>query len=452
MNTRALELTGFGVAFDDRIILSDVSFHLDTTGMTVLVGPAGCGKSTLLRTLSGLNDCHPSLVMWGRVKSCGLPFLVDEIPHECAPKRPSLVMQHARFFLDSVRENLVSALPNRASLERTAQTELVVSRLEENGLGELTEYLHRDAVELPLGLQRRLAIARALIQSPHVLFADEPAAGLDEAEALEVLTVLRVQARVRAVMLVTHNQRYARAADGNTLLLAGGRIQAHTSTREFFGSPNSPPIRHFLRTGGCILASPDVPIEILDECVVPARALPTERHAKSRFTGPRGFFWVLPGYLGGMPRPGIIEDLERDLEGLKRLGVNVLITLEETECVDPQVLSELEIHSVHFPILDMHVPELSAAAELCREVDGWMQRGSIVTFHCRAGLGRTGTMLACQLIWCGRSARDAIETVRAINPRCIQSDAQVNFLPSFANWLKENAALLNPTTEHPSAV
>jgi atypical dual specificity phosphatase len=69
-----------------------------------------------------------------------------------------------------------------------------------------------------------------------------------------------------------------------------------------------------------------------------------------------------------------------------------------------------------------------------------MQDGDVVAFHCRAGLGRTGTMLAAQLVWAGHPPRAAIDTVRSINPRCIQSDAQIQFLRQFEISLRGAAA------------
>ena len=417
MTGYALRLESFGVSFGDRVILSNVTFDLPRVGLSVLVGPAGGGKSTLLRTLVGLNDAHPALGTWGTAKLGPEGHAV-------------LVMQHARFFLDTVRENLVSALPNRAALAPSEQTAVVVNHLVACGLRALTAFLDTNAVELPLPLQRRLAVARALMCEPSILFADEPTAGLDDHEAIDVVAMLRAQARARAILLVTHNQRLALAAGGTTLLLAGGRIREQTHTRDFFADePTTDAGREFVRTGGCNAASAHGTIP------------PASVEVTSRFVGPRGFFWVIAGHLGGLPRPGIIDELEHDLDGLERLDVSVLVTLEEQATVDPAALEARHIRSVHFPVVDMGVPAIDATFALCADLERWIERGDVVAVHCRAGLGRTGTILACHLVWLGRPACEAIDTIRAINPRCIQSNAQVEFLRQFEIALRGPATL-----------
>ncbi len=422
-----LAVQSFGVAFGDQVVLSDVTFELPATGITVLVGPAGCGKSTLVRTLAGLNDAHPSLITWGRV-------LLDGAASGPGTSRPALVVQKARFFLDTVRENLVSALANRSTLDHVEQTRIVVARLEACGLRELAQQLGRNAVDLPLALQRRLAVARALIAEPRVLLADEPTVGLDDRDATGVVAMLREQARERAVVLITHNQRHALAAGGRTMLLAGGRIQEITATERFFTTPSTELGRQFLRTGGCTPAF-GVPVETESDRN-PTRPEPAVR---SRFVGPRGFFWIVPGRLGGLPRPGMIDRLELDLEGLRRLGVTILVTLEESPTVDPAALGRVGIRSIHFPIVDMGVPELHAAIGLTDHLAASIAGGDVVALHCRAGMGRTGTLLACQLIASGQTASAALDAVRSISPRCVQSTAQVDFLRSFAAALSRGA-------------
>lgn len=422
-----LRLHKFGVAWSGEPILAEIDLELPARGLVVLVGPAGAGKSTLLRTLAGLNRAHPSLTTWGSAELGGVPLA--EVAWSTREQRIGLVVQHSRFFLSTVRENLVSALANRNALTRAEQDEVVCSLLARAGIRDGRSILEAEVVALPQPLQRLLAVVRATAAEPLVLLADEPTSGLDDEAAREVVDLLRREARSRAVLFVTHNQRHALAAEGTTYLLAGGNIVDSGVTEEFFTEPKTTPGKSFVKTGNCVLPSPGAELMELGEETPPPPPLPAAaREARGQRVGPRGFFWVLPQALGGLPRPGIVAELEDDLAGLRQLGVNVLVTLEETPTVSPTVLRANGINSLHFPIPDMGVPALDRALELCSQIDGLLEARLVVALHCLAGLGRTGTLLACQLVWRGKSAVLAIEEVRRISPRCIQSDEQIVFI------------------------
>jgi len=435
-----LGLRGFGARFGDHVVLAHVDLDLPARGMTVLVGPVGSGKSTLLRTVAGLNDAHPALSTWGTATFRDQPLAVSgtPVPGETRPGI-ALVMQQARFFIDSVRENLVSCLPNRGSLDPGTQTRWVIALLEAQGLASLATHLDDDVASLDKPLQRRLALVRALAPEPLLLFADEPTAGLDDANTLAVLSSLQAEAAKRSILMVTHNQQLARAAGGNTVLLAGGRCQETARTVDFFSRPRTRAAQLFVRTGGCAEPSPDARPEALRPSVPPPPALPPPAVTRSRAEGPRGFFWARVGQLGGVPRPGIVNELERDLDALQRLGITVLVTLEESATVPRDALAQRGIELIHFPIVDMGAPTLESAAALCERIEQLTARGSVVAFHCRAGLGRTGTLLAAQLVFEGVSASRAVERIRALNPRSIQSDAQIQFLSAFDAFVAARA-------------
>lgn len=444
MSGAGLRLRGFGVALDGRVVLAHVDLEVPPHGRVVIVGPGGAGKSTLLRTLAGLNDAHPAIGTWGEATLDGRPLAERR-------GRVGLVVQHSRFFLDTVRENLVSALPNRSTLDRAAQDELALGLLERAGLRYLAGHLASAVVELPKATQRLLAIARASADDPAVLLADEPTAGLDDADAAEVLALLRTLSSWCAVVVVTHNQRHAKALGGTTALLAGGRVVTRAPTAVFFRTPPDAHARRFVETGGCDVPSPDATEEELDELTPRPAPLPSaaQRVIARKRSSPHGFFWVIPEELGGMPRPGIVADLEPDLLGLASLGIGVLVTLEEAPSADASHLEALGIRSVHFPIPDMGAPSVEDASAICAEVTTLLAAGTRVAFHCRAGLGRTGTMLAAVLVWRGESAIRAIDRVRRINPGCIQSDAQVAFLGAFeaATRRTPEDSLPNPIQE-----
>ncbi len=445
-----LILSGFGVSFSEKVILASIDLSLKPLGILNLVGPGGSGKSTLLRTLTGVNDAQPAMRTWGRVRLADRELTFGGTPSRAPVKRAEevgsfkgscigLVIQDARFLTATVFENLASRLSNRSDLSRLEQKVLLENMLAQEGLAELIPMMSHDAVSLSLGLQRRLALVQAAMLRPAILCVDECTASLTEREAQETLKVVGRLAQRCAVIFATHNQAHALQLGGETALLAGGRIQEQVETKEFFSNPQSEAARSFVRFGSCMVPSPTAIEENLAESVPVPPPLPTSalEATASRFLGPRGFYWLIPGKLGGVPRPGIVQTTEQDLEALKRLGVTVLITLEETLTVSQEVCVEYLIKLRHFPIADMCAPSFDQAKRFCVALVDDFKRNDVVAIHCRAGLGRTGTMLACILIWQGSTAMNAIDRVRYTNQKFIQSKKQVDFLASFSHWLTD---------------
>ncbi|MCB9661060.1 MAG: ATP-binding cassette domain-containing protein [Polyangiales bacterium] len=398
------------MAFGSQRVLRDISLELPARGVVLLLGSAGEGKSTLLRTLAGLNDAQPSLRTWG------LAHFPDE--------RPVLVRQNARLLLSTLHENLVSGLASRAQLTRAEQTRVLGEHLARLGLSTLIGRLADDVSSLPRAEQRLASIARALLANPSTLLLDEPTAGLldDEPGAHRILELILREARQRLMIVTTHNQRHARMLGGEVVLLADGTVHLRGRTQHFFDHPTTPEARSFVRSGRCSSVKAD-PSEDAAQGTPPP--------VTSRQAGPQGFYWLLRGKLGGTQRPGITSELNWDLDALGRLGTTTLVSLEERLYYDVAALAPYGIRSREFPIEDMGAPDPASAAVFCGSVADSLAAGEVLVFHCRAGMGRTGTMLAAQLIWSGAPPVDAIERVRAINPRWIQSDAQISFLSTF---------------------
>lgn len=436
-----LTLSGFGVAFGERVILAHLDAQIPARGVCVLMGPAGGGKSTLLRTLAGVNHGQPDLRQWGSVHYAGEPLRPD--------RRPALAQQDMRYFTSTVRENLVSAFSDRGQLDRVAQRRRLDELIARYGGEELLGRLEDEALSLGAPARRMLSVLRAIGTEAPLVCIDEPTSSLDPVQAEPILEAVRRYALDHAVLLITHHQGHARAIADQVILLAGGRVQEQVAAHEFFAQTSSPIARHFLDTGGIALPRPDAAIETLSEDSPKPPALPEAARTPQAYVGPRDFRWLVPGKLGGMPRPGIVAALEEDLEGLRRLGVEVLVTVEETATVAPEALRASGIEALHFPLEDMTAPSEDVCASWCAELSVRLDRGAVIAVHCRAGQGRTGTILACYLISRGASAIEALERVRGINPKWVSSDEQVRFLARYqAHCARQLAAptfLSNPS-------
>jgi atypical dual specificity phosphatase len=427
-----LELNGFGVAFGKKVVLSEISLVIPEQGAVTLLGPSGTGKSTLLRTLAGLSAASPSFRTWGGAFYRGTELNSQE--------RPELVAQSAKLMMSSVLENVVVNLPERKQLTHTMQRDLAQRLLEHAGLRELCDQLDEPVISLSLALQRHLSILRQVVSGPHLLCIDEPTTGLTDAESNRLLAYMREEATRRALLVVLHNQQHARLLGGTAVLIAGGHVQEQQSIPQIFDAPISAAAREFARNGTCTVASPGTPPEHLDESVPPPKPLPNAAlNYSGSAAGPRGFLWLKRNMLAGTPVPGVYFDMEYDLKALQRVGVTTLVTLTET-ALDESRLAPFGLKSIWEPIPDMAAPSIEQGKRLCQQIEQLHTRNEVVAVHCRAGLGRTGTVLAAHLIWEGRGALDALETVRSIEPRWVQSQVQIEFLEEFASALAKNHA------------
>lgn len=144
--------------------------------------------------------------------------------------------------------------------------------------------------------------------------------------------------------------------------------------------------------------------------------------------GPNGFHWVVPGKLAGCPEPGIVHGIDYDLDLLRRVGIRVLVTLTERD-IDTQALARHGLRNIHLPIFDREAPSLAQAYMLIRRIQKLMDEGLTVAVHCKAGIGRTGTVLAAWMVReGGLSAASALQLLRNVNRAYVQTPLQEAFL------------------------
>jgi atypical dual specificity phosphatase len=419
-----LWMSGYGAGFGDRVILAEIDLELGPRGLTALMGPTGVGKSTLLRAICGMAQQSGNFKTWGEARYLGL------LPGEAG--WPSFVIQDARLFVSTVYQNLISGLSDRGRLTQGEQRRKVAAHLDALGCQWMDDVFETPVLDLDLHQQRVVAILRQTLGEPVVLCVDEPTVGLSDNQAASVLKVLKCWSEKNCVLMAAHHQKQVREVADRVVLLAAGRVQEATDTAVFFASPQSSAGREFVDSGTCTSPRPDAAPEDLAEDVDLPPPLPDQaRTAMSAWAGPNGFVWLEKGRLAGTPRPGVVHDLEADLQALSRVGVTRLLTLLEQPLNAPDLLADYGIEAFHVPIDDMSAPTNVQALGFCRLIDQWLQAGEVVAVHCHAGHGRTGTALAAWRIWHGATATDAVDHLRRLERRWIQSLEQAEFLERF---------------------
>jgi atypical dual specificity phosphatase len=454
--TPILETDNWGVAYGEKVILSSLQLQIAPCAITVLMGPVGSGKSTVLRSLAGLNDENPRFVQWGQLRYDGQPLAGDH--------RPRLVRQHVRLMQSSVQDSLSELVPQAhllSGLDRRAWCEAYLDRM---GFADIKPMLAQTTVELSAMHQRAVAILREAAADPALLMCDEPSADLQDYDSYLLLELLKRIARERAVLLVTHNQRHAQRVADHVLLLAGGAVQESSRADNFFSAPYSPAGQQFVRSGSCAVV---VPLQSVQEAmqaelsplaiqapaptaaqaarqsqraVLPDLALANPVLAAEHFVpsarGPRGFAWLVPGKLAGTPLPGVVSDVDVDMQALRRCGVTVLVSLTEND-IDQAALARNGLRNVHLPVHDREPPSVSQLQMLMLKMKRLLLAGDVLAVHCLAGLGRTGTVLAAWLVFEGVTAEEALRRVREIEPQYVQSEQQERSLLAYEEMLLE---------------
>ncbi len=225
-NTAAAELRGVSKSY--RVgrrtlpVLRGIDWRVEAGKCACLLGASGSGKTTLLNIIGALE--RPGA---GEVTVCGenLTELPAGALAEFRRKRIGFVFQSYHLLPElSILEN--AALPARlAGTPAGRAAAHAAELLGEMGLGDRLR--HRPA-ELSGGEQQRAAIARALINSPELLLADEPTGNLDSATGdgvLALLDKLRAEGVIRGMVMITHNREVAERI-GNITVLRDGATAA----------------------------------------------------------------------------------------------------------------------------------------------------------------------------------------------------------------------------------
>ena len=210
-----LDVSGVGRRFGAREVVADISFAIADGERVALMGPSGCGKTTLLQMIGLLDRPDAGTVTLAGVE----PWRRSSgVRAELRLRALGFVFQHSNLLGHlTARENV--ALPAwRAGTSPREAAQRAGELLDRLGVGARAD---APARELSIGEGQRVAVARALVNRPSLVLADEPTGSLDEASAAAVLDAL--YGTGIAVLVVTHDPDVAARAD-RTLRMKDGKL------------------------------------------------------------------------------------------------------------------------------------------------------------------------------------------------------------------------------------
>ncbi len=206
--------------------LNKINLKVEEGELVAILGESGSGKSTLLNVISGLDTLSA-----GEITINGIST------RDFTQKEWSIYRNHYVGFIFQ-EYNLIDHLTvvENVELPLLLQGEKAgVARekaLEKCKMLGLTSHIHKLPKKISGGQQQRVAIARALVTEPKVILADEPTGALDSENAKIILDILKVLSEDHIVLLVTHDEEYAKEYASRIVTLEDGKIISDTNQKE----------------------------------------------------------------------------------------------------------------------------------------------------------------------------------------------------------------------------
>ena len=209
-----LEVRDVGIRFGGLRVLSEVSFNIEENEILGVIGPNGAGKTTLFNLITGIYKPTEGSIQFNGETISGLPSDV------ITKKGINRTFQNVRLFGNlTVLENVLVGMQNKIdepllpSIFRTRAVRNSEKEAREKSMAllelmDLQDKWNMRASIMSYGNQRRLELARALANQPKLLLLDEPTAGMNPQEAVQMISLVqKVQTLGMAILIIEHNMK-----------------------------------------------------------------------------------------------------------------------------------------------------------------------------------------------------------------------------------------------------
>lgn len=219
MSETVLSLKNATIYQDKNPVLSDVNIDVNHGEFLYLIGRTGSGKSSFLKTLYAdlsLTEGEGSVVGYNlaTLKESDIPYLRRKL---------GIVFQDFKLLPDrSIKDNLLFVLKATGWTEKDAMDAKIEEVLDKVGMKGLASKMPH---QLSGGEQQRVGIARALLNDPELILADEPTGNLDPQTSIEVMEVLRtINANGKSILMATHDYALVLKYPSKTLKFEEGKM------------------------------------------------------------------------------------------------------------------------------------------------------------------------------------------------------------------------------------
>ena len=234
-----IEVKNVKKSFDNKLVLSDISFDVNKGDVVCLIGASGSGKSTMLRCLNLLETIDEGQII---VLGEDINKITNINDYR---KRVGMVFQQFNLFNNyNVLDNCILAQVKVLKKSKEEATEEAMRQLEKVGLAD---FVKAYPSTLSGGQKQRVAIARALCMNPEIMLFDEPTSALDPEMVGEVLEVIKELAEEDMTMvIVTHEMGFCKEVADNVVFMDDGVVLEEGSPDEIFNKPKNERTKQFL--------------------------------------------------------------------------------------------------------------------------------------------------------------------------------------------------------------
>lgn len=212
-------IKSFGEGNEERKVLDHVSVEIREGEFVSVMGPSGSGKSTLIFALSGMDSIDSGKAVFAGRDLAGLK---EKELADVRRKRMGFVFQQPTMLKHlNLLDNIILPSMRDGRKDVVKLTAKAMELMKKTGISELAG---RDITQVSGGQLQRAGICRTLMNSPQIIFADEPTGSLNSKAAQEVMDIFsEINAKGTAIMIVTHDSRVA-ARTERVMFMTDGRI------------------------------------------------------------------------------------------------------------------------------------------------------------------------------------------------------------------------------------